>query len=235
MDFICSNIISIIAIIIACYAAYFARQSFLHKSYDEKLAKNNILIPADSGKNIPSDILYHLNVNSSLDSAKTILGNPFRMFTNGYSLFNNDSFNTNALLYTFKNCDILIESDDGKVLHMIAVQTSFGECDIEIPPLGVILGKARIGDLSKVCGFDKAEYFRSSKDAYFAMEGYFGNFGYYRYYTFGCYCTNAKKFEDGKLLDFEEADMKVEDMLIDFIAISDSENRGHNIDYRSFR
>jgi len=204
---------------------------------------NELILPNEGSKNIPHNILDYINVSSPIEQAKEILGNPYRVFPSSFSLFTYDTIDATSMLYRFNNFDIAVESEDDISISNVVIQRGQSSGEVNIPPFQdtsigkITLGESTIGDLARACDYNKAKYFRSSKDAYFAMECYFGNLGYYRYYTFGCYCfrTDAKEFINGELISHDGEVLDLQSQTIDFIAISNKTNRGHHINYRDFR
>lgn len=202
-------------------------------------------LPKNEKKKVPHKILEYISLGAPMSRVREILGTPFRKYSSGYSLFSDKTFDSKVNLYRFENFDMAIESDDGESVSVITIQLSFNDDDstVDIPPFSdtsigkIEIGKSKIKDLADHCDFRKAEFIQHSKDAYFAMECYFGNLGNYYYFTFGSYGLKEdwEEIKDGKLIVKDETKPNIKSNEIHFISIAGEENRGHNIDYRDFR
>lgn len=124
-------------------------------------------------KKAPKNLLKHITPGVTLEKVRELLSAPY---------FDD----TNKMIYKFKNVNLEIRKDGKRVSTIILILKKFGiGRKYPIHPTQFTLGKVTLGDVlesQKNLGVET-----SSKHGQIWIERYFGNPGYYRYYTFGIF------------------------------------------------
>ena len=229
-------IISLVSLCVSILALLISRETFMYKSYEDKISQTELILPKQSNKIVPQETLRFIKIGSSLGSVQNILGLPFKTYRGSGGYFADEVSMSKVYLYSFKNVDIKIETTDGESVDVITVERGSEEYPVKLPPFEeMALGVTSIGDMRKMCSFEKAEIFSSSKEVLFISECYFGNPGNYLYYSYGFYPANGERFINGKLLNNDGTEMNMDNQLVEFFSIANDENRGTTIGWRELR
>lgn len=219
-----SLIVSIVSLIIAYKSLDMSRDVFKYKSEEDMLSKENVLLNLPYNKIVPRDILKCITVGTSIEFAKSILGQPEVIGTGVYEYFEprswEDKSQYTSYSYFFKNVDIKILTRNDKTISAVVVQRGNEDYPIDIPQIPRIsVGKVTVGDMLNLCGGAKdAEVISLGRgDITYVAQCYFGREGQYYWYSFGYFNAEGFSFETDK---FEHKNF--ENKKVDFFTISPS-------------
>lgn len=94
------------------------QQSYINKRENHK---KNFIKLSQSQKIIDKDIIFLLRPGDNLDIIKETLGNPMKVFNQDSPVFSDSSFKTKSFLYSFKNANVKITSEDNQSIDSITI------------------------------------------------------------------------------------------------------------------
>ncbi|MGY3215272.1 hypothetical protein [Mucilaginibacter sp. HD30] len=155
---------------------------------DELKAKRQLVVsPQQHLRYVESRIVEHLLPGTSMDKVKTILGvADYTNFSHVMTELSEEATLTNTHYFKFRNADILVTSIDNRSIDSTTISShQVSEYPIEYLFDGVpnnIMGQMTF-DEENAMYVEAHESNKTMRDAYFAIELYYGRGGQYRYYT----------------------------------------------------
>jgi len=176
-------------------------------------------------KNTPKNFFQYLQPGSSLAKAREILGQP--VHDTEYSM-----------IFKMRDMNIQIWKDGESVETICAVLPKFKLFKrFKIYPLDHKLGSVKIKDVIDEHG--EIEYGTSSKSGSAWVHSYFGNPGYYNYYTFGIFDGPSAHYPTNKFPELHvptsKLSKKTKKLKFNYVSISSKEGQGIAFDFHAMR